>query len=204
SDVPSAAAGVFTVNRVCAAPISYGASRLPAMGIRAIVANSGNANALTGARGAIDERAVAAAAAEALQVAPEDVLTASTGAIGAPLPVDRIRAAMPALAAALGADVMPAAEAIRTTDLKTKVAARTIELDGRPVQLVAICKGSGMIHPQMATMLCFVATDAAVSPAVLPATLVAAGEESFNTISVARDMGANDCVIALARARARC
>src|SRR5205814_4673495 len=82
SDVPCASAGVFTVNRVCAAPVSYGASRLPAMGIRAIVANSGNANALVGARGAVDERAVAAAAAEALALAPEEVLTASTGAIG--------------------------------------------------------------------------------------------------------------------------
>jgi len=201
SDTPCAAAGVFTVNRVCAAPVSYGASRLPAMGIRAIVANSGNANALTGPRGAVDERAVAAAAAAALGVAPEDVLTASTGAIGAPLPVERMRAAMPALAAALGGDVLAAAEAIRTTDLTTKLAARTIDIDGRPVQIVALAKGSGMIHPQMATMLCFIATDAAVSPALLQATLARAVEDSFNTITVDGDMSTNDCVIALANGR---
>ena len=201
SETPCAAAGVFTVNRVCAAPISYGASRLPAMGIRAIVANSGNANALTGPRGAIDERAVAAAAAAALGVAPEDVLTASTGVIGSPLPVERMRAAMPALAAALGGDPLPAAEAIRTTDLVTKLAARTIVFDGRPVQIVAIAKGSGMIHPQMATMLCFIATDAVISPALLQVTLAGAVEDTFNTITVDGDMSTNDCVIALANGR---
>ena len=201
SDTPCAAAGVFTVNRMCAAPVSYGAGRLPTMGIRAIVANSGNANALTGPRGAVDDRAVAAAAAEALRVPPEDVLTASTGAIGSPLPVERMRAAMPALVAALGGDPLPAAEAIRTTDLTTKVAARTIELDGRPVQVVAIAKGSGMIHPQLVTMLGFIATDAAISPALLQATLARAVEDSFNTITVDGDMSTNDCVIALANGR---
>ena len=202
SETPCAAAGVFTVNRMRAAPTNYAADRLPTMGIRAIVANSGNANALTGPRGAIDERAVAVAAAEALRVAPDEILTASTGAIGSALPVERMRAAMPALVAALAADPLPAAEAIRTTDLRTKLAARTIELDGRPVRLVAIAKGSGMIHPQMATMLCFIATDAAISPAVLQAALARAVEESFHTITVDGDMSTNDCVIALANGRA--
>ena len=122
SEVPCAAAGVFTVNRMRAAPVEYAAGRLPAMGIRAVVANSGNANAITGPRGATDERAVAAAAAEALKVTADEVLTASTGAIGSPLPVERMRAAMPALASSLGSDPRPAAEAIRTTDLRTKLA----------------------------------------------------------------------------------
>jgi len=201
SEVPCAAAGVFTVNRMRAAPVEYAAGRLPAMGIRAIVANSGNANAITGPRAAIDERDVAMAAAAALQVAPDEVLTASTGAIGSPLPVERMCAAMPALASSLGSEPLPAAEAIRTTDLRTKMAARTIELDGRPVQIVAICKGSGMIHPEMATMLCFIATDASVSPGVLQATLIGAVEDSFNAITVDGDMSTNDCVIALANGR---
>jgi len=201
SEVPCAAAGVFTVNRMRAAPVEYAAGRLPAMGIRAVVANSGNANAITGPRGATDERAVAAAAAEALKVTADEVLTASTGAIGSPLPVERMRAAMPALASSLGSDPRPAAEAIRTTDLRTKLASRTIELDGRPVELVAICKGSGMIHPQMATMLCFIATDASISPGVLQAALAWAVEDSFNAITVDGDMSTNDCVIALANGR---
>jgi acetylglutamate kinase len=201
SDTACAAAGVFTVNRMRAAPVDYAAARLPAMGIRAIVANSGNANALTGPRGAVDERAVAMAAASALRVAPEDVLTASTGAIGSPLPVDRIAAAMPALLASAGSDATPAAEAIRTTDLRTKLVARTIEIGGRAVQLVAMAKGSGMIHPQMATMFCFVATDATISPTVLQAALVRAVDDSFNTITVDGDMSTNDCVIALANGR---
>jgi acetylglutamate kinase len=201
SETPCAAAGVFTVNRMRAAPVEYAAGRLPAMGIRAIVANSGNANAITGPRAAIDERDVAMAAAAALDVTPDEVLTASTGAIGVPLPVERMCAAMPALASSLGTEPLPAAEAIRTTDLRTKMAARTIDLDGTPVQIVAICKGSGMIHPEMATMLCFIATDASVSPGVLQASLIAAVEDSFNAITVDGDMSTNDCVIALANGR---
>jgi acetylglutamate kinase len=201
SDTPCAAAGVFTVNRVAAAPVRYAASRLPAMGIRAIVANAGNANALTGRRDAEDERAMAAAAAAALGVAADDVLTASTGAIGIPLPVDKIRAAAPALVASLGAALTPTAEAIRTTDLTTKLGVRAIQVGGRPVNLAIVCKGSGMIHPQMATMLCFITTDAAISPAVLQAALADAVEESFNTITVDGDMSTNDCVIALANGR---
>jgi acetylglutamate kinase len=201
SDVPCSAAGVFTVNRVCAPAVRYGAGRLPAAGIRAIIANSGNANALTGPRGADDDRAMAAAAAAALGVAAADVLTASTGAIGTPLPVDRIAAAVPALVASLGEDVAPAAQAIRTTDLRAKLAARTIEVGGQIVKLAAIAKGSGMIHPQMATMFCFVTTDATIAPTVLQAALADAVEDSFNMITVDGDMSTNDCVIALANGR---
>ena len=202
SDTACAAAGVFTVNRMRAAPCDFGAGRLPAKDIRAIVANSGNANAIVGPRGAADERAVATAVAAALDIDAGAVLTASTGAIGAPLPVDRIAAAVPALVAALGDDAMPAAEAIRTTDLRTKAAFREFEIGGKAVKFAAIAKGSGMIHPQMATMLCFITTDATVAPAVLQAALVEAVEETFNTITVDGDMSTNDTVIALANGRA--
>jgi acetylglutamate kinase len=202
SDTACAAAGVFTVNRMRAAPCDFGAGRLPAKDIRAIVANSGNANAIVGPRGAADERAVAKAVAGALGVDAGAVLTASTGAIGAPLPVDRIAAAVPALVAALGDDAIPAAEAIRTTDLRTKAAFREFEIGGKAVKFAAIAKGSGMIHPQMATMLCFITTDATVAPAVLQAALAEAVEETFNTITVDGDMSTNDTVIALANGRA--
>jgi glutamate N-acetyltransferase / amino-acid N-acetyltransferase/acetylglutamate kinase len=201
SEAPCAAAGTFTVNRMRAAPCDFGAGRLPASGIRAIVANSGNANAIVGPRGAVDERAVARAVAEGLGIEAEAVLTASTGAIGVPLPVDRIAAAVPALVAALGDDPIPAAEAIRTTDLRTKVAFREIDIGGKAVKFAAIAKGSGMIHPQMATMLCFITSDATVAPAVLQAALAEAVEETFNTITVDGDMSTNDAVIALANGR---
>jgi len=198
SDAPCSAAGVFTVNKMCAAPVTWGAARLPALGPRVVVANSGNANALTGPLGAADERAVAGAVAAALDMSADDVLTASTGAIGTRMPVDRIRAAVPALVASLGDDLSGAADAIRTTDLRTKLGFREIVIGGKPVRLAAICKGSGMIHPQMATMLCFVTTDAAIAPVTLQASLTAATEETFNTITVDGDMSTNDAVIVLA------
>ncbi len=198
SEIPCAAAGVLTVNKMSAAPVRYTATRLPGNGIRAIVANSGNANALTGPVGAADERAVATAVAKALGVDADAVLTASTGGIGIRLPAERIAAAAPALIAALGDDVAAAAEAIRTTDLRTKLAFREIELSGKAVRFAAIAKGSGMIHPQMATMLCFITTDARVAPETLQRALVAAVDETFNTITVDGDMSTNDTVIALA------
>ncbi len=198
SDRPCAAAGVFTVNRVCAAPVRYAAGRLPAENIRAIVANSGNANALTGPLGAADERAMATSVARALGVEADQVLTASTGAIGVRLPVERIDAAAPALVAALGDDVAGAAEAIRTTDLRSKLVFREIDLGGKSVRFAAVAKGSGMIHPQLATMLCFIATDARIAPGTLQLALAAAADETFNTITVDGDMSTNDAVIALA------
>lgn len=202
SETPAAAAGVVTLNRMCAAAIKHAAARLPAAGIRAIVANSGNANALTGVVGAADDRAMAAAVAKAIGCGGDDVLTASTGAIGVRLPVERITAAVPALVAALGDEVIPAAEAIRTTDLRTKVAFREVDIGGRVVRFAAIAKGSGMIHPQMATMFCFITTDANVGPQTLQAALAPAVDETFNTITVDGDMSTNDCVFALANGAA--
>jgi acetylglutamate kinase len=201
SEVPASTAGVFTVNKLCAAPVAYASGRLPTGSVRAIVANSGNANAMTGPVGAEDERAMAGAVASALGISAVDVLTASTGSIGPRLPVARIQAAAPELAAALGASpeaFTAAAEAIRTTDLTTKTATREIVLGGRPVVVAAIAKGSGMIHPQMATMLCFITTDASIAPPALQAALQNAVDDSFNTITVDGDMSTNDSVIALA------
>jgi acetylglutamate kinase len=202
SESPASAAGVFTVNRMRAAPVNRAAGLLPAAGVRAIVANSGNANALTGVAGIADDRAMAEAVGKALGVGAEAVLTASTGAIGARLPIERITAAVPALVAALGDDVGAAAEAIRTTDLRTKVAFREFDIGGKTARFAAIAKGSGMIHPQMATMFCFIATDAKVAPETLQAALGPAVEETFNTITVDGDMSTNDCVIALANGAA--
>jgi acetylglutamate kinase len=204
SEVPAAAAGVFTVNRLCAAPVRYAAAHLPTGSLRAVVVNSGNANALTGPAGPEDERAMAEATARALGISAVDVLTASTGSIGPRLPLDKIRAAAPALVAALGSDVAAfdaAAEAIRTTDLVAKAAFRVLTVAGKPVTIAAMCKGSGMIHPQMATMLCFITTDAVISPAALQSALEAAVDESFNTITVDGDMSTNDAVVALANGR---
>jgi acetylglutamate kinase len=201
SEVPAVAAGVFTTNRLCAAPVRHGAGHLPSDSMRAIAVNSGNANAMTGPRGMEDERAVAGAVAAALGISAVDVLTASTGSIGLPLPVEKVRAAVPDLVAALTsteAGFMAAAEAIRTTDLTNKVGTRELELGGKPVTIAAFAKGSGMIHPQMATMLGFIVTDASLSPAALQSALQLATDESFNTITVDGDMSTNDCVIALA------
>ncbi len=198
SETPCAAAGSFTINRMRAAPVDYAAGRLPAAGIRAIVANSGNANAIVGPGGATDERTVAKAVAKALGAKPDEVLTASTGAIGVRLPADRIAAAVPRLVAALGDDVVGAAEAIRTTDTRTKLVFREIDVGGKTVRLAAIAKGSGMIHPQMATMLCFITTDAQIAPVALQTALASAVEDTFNTVTVDGDMSTNDCVIALA------
>lgn len=205
SEIPAVTAGVFTVNRLCAAPVRHGMNALPSDAMRAIVANSGNANAMTGAAGAEDERAMAGAVAAALGVTAIEVLTASTGGIGIRLPVHKIADAAPALVEALGEDeaaFRAAANAIRTTDLTTKLGTRELQVGGKTVTIAAICKGSGMIHPQMATMLCFVVTDASVSPATLQTALQSAVDESFNTITVDGDMSTNDAVIAMANGRA--
>jgi acetylglutamate kinase len=198
SDRPCAAAGAFTVNKMSAWPVRHAAARLPSADMRAIAANSGNANALTGPVGADDERAIAAAVAKALGVDAGAVLTASTGAIGVRLPVERLVGAAPALVTTLGDDVVGAAEAIRTTDTRTKLAVREIDIGGKTVRLTAIAKGSGMIHPNMATMFCFVATDARIAPKALQRAVLDASEAHFNTITVDGDMSTNDCVIALA------
>jgi acetylglutamate kinase len=198
SDVPAAAAGVFTVNRAAAAPVLDARDRVPAEGMRAIVGNAGNANALTGPAGLADVAAVRAAAAQALGVQKRAILTASTGVIGQRLPVHKIEAALPQAVEQLGDHAELAAEALMTTDMRPKMTAREVVLGGKTATLTAICKGSGMIAPQMATALCFVATDAAVKPEVLQETLRRAVRNTFHMVTVDGDMSTNDTVYVLA------
>ena len=198
SDVPAAAAGVFTVSKAAAAPVLDARPRVPAEGVRAIVANSGNANALTGPAGLEDVQAIRAAAAQALGIQKRAVLTASTGVIGARLPAQKIVDALPALAAQLGDHAEQAAEAILTSDTRTKMASREVTIGGKNATVAALCKGSGMIAPQLATVLCFVVTDAAVTPKVLSEALARAVDETFHMVNVDGDMSTNDTVYALA------
>ncbi|MFL5299344.1 MAG: bifunctional glutamate N-acetyltransferase/amino-acid acetyltransferase ArgJ [Anaeromyxobacteraceae bacterium] len=198
SDVPAAAAGVFTTNKACAAPILDARPRVPAEGMRAVLANSGNANALTGPRGVEDVQALRAGLAQALGIQKRAVLTASTGVIGQRLPVAKMLAAMPALVEALGDHAENAAEAIMTTDTRPKMTAREVVVGGKTATLAAVCKGSGMIAPQLATVLCVVVTDAAVTPKTLQEALARAVSRTFNMVNVDGDMSTNDCVLALA------
>ena len=197
SAAPCTAAGVFTTNQVIAAPCVVTRQHVARGPLRAIVANSGNANACTGSQGERDAIAMAAAAAAVLGVSPYEVAVASTGVIGVPLPVDRITGAVRRIE--LSADGWdPASRAIMTTDTRPKVAEREVALSSGTVRVGGIAKGAGMIHPNMATLLAFVTTDAAAEAGVLQATLRAAADSSFNTISVDGDTSTNDTLLLLA------
>ncbi len=201
SDGPAAAAGVFTRNRFAAASVVWNKQRLPADGLRAVVANAGNANACTGQQGVRDVRATAELTAELVGCAPEAVCVASTGIIGHPLPMERLTEGVRAAAAALSSEAEAArlaARAIMTTDTHPKSAAVRAEIGGVPFSVGGIAKGSGMIAPNMATMLCFVTTDAAVPPLHLQAALREAADRTFNRITVDGDSSTNDCIIVLA------
>jgi acetylglutamate kinase len=198
SAAPAAAAGCFTRSETRAASVRRGERLLPCGGVRAIVAASGNANAMTGPRAEQHDEAVARAIAAAIDVPPETVLTAATGVIGVPFPVEKVEAAAPRLVEALGSEPRPAAEAILTTDTVTKLASRELYLAGKRVRVLGVGKGSGMVHPNMATVLGFVLTDADVKPSVLAELLTSAVDESFNQLSVDHDTSTNDAVIALA------
>ena len=202
SDVPASAAGVFTTNRVQAAPVRYTRRAVAAGRAQAVVVNSGNANACTGEPGLADAAEMALLSAEALGLDRELVLVASTGVIGVPLPMEAIRRGIPMAAAALEADGTAAAEAIRTTDNFSKTAACRLEIGGVEVTIGGMAKGAGMIHPNLATTLCFLTTDAALPPAVLRGALQRAVAESFNSITVDGDTSTNDTVLLLANGRA--
>jgi acetylglutamate kinase len=202
SDTPCAAAGRFTTNLAAAAPVIDARARVPASGIRAVVVNSGNANALTGPGGRADVVAIREAFGTALGIAADAVLTASTGVIGARLPAGKVIAAAGTLVAALSPAPEPAAEAIITTDTRTKLASRSLTLGGRAVTISAIAKGSGMIAPQLATMIAVITTDAAITPAMLDRALGVAIEPSFHCLVVDGDTSTNDTVLALANGRA--
>jgi len=198
SDHPAAAAGVFTVNKACAAPVLDARPRVPAEGMRAVIANSGNANALTGPGGVDDVGVVRGAVADVLGIQKRAVLAASTGVIGARLPTMKILAALPALAEQLGDHPDLAAEAIMTTDTRPKMAAREVSLGGKQAVISCIAKGSGMLAPQLATAIALVTTDAAITPRALQEALSRAVRNTFNMLTVDGDMSTNDTVLALA------
>ena len=203
ADGPVAAAGVFTKNRVKAAPVLLCQRRVRSGQARAILINSGNANACTGTRGREDARHLTREAARLLAIPEAAVLPASTGVIGQPLPVDRIQAALPGLMARLRPEGLPeVAEAIMTTDTRPKTAFLQEKLWGQKVTLAGLAKGAGMIHPDMATLLSFVLTDAAISAPVLKELLRQAVPRSFNRISIDGDTSTNDTVLLLASGRA--
>lgn len=191
-------AAVFTRNAFCAAPVTLARRHLATAAPRYLLINSGNANAGTGPRGLADARASCAALAEQAGCRAEEVLPFSTGVIGEPLPVDRLSAALPAALAALDGRAWPlAARAIMTTDTKPKLVSKTLVVGGQMATLTGIAKGAGMIRPDMATMLAFLATDLAVNRDLLQASLTAAVADSFNAITVDGDTSTNDaCVLA--------
>ena len=201
ADAPAATAAVFTGNRVKAAPVLLSVANLKAARgrIRGVVVNSGNANACTGRAGAIHARAMGAAAATAIGARPHELLVCSTGVIGQPLPIDRVVAGTRAAGQALRAEgFADFAAAILTTDRGPKVATRTVKIGRASIALVGCTKGAGMIAPNMATTLTFVATDAAIAPAALARLTRAAVAPTFNAIAVDGDTSTNDTLAVLA------
>ena len=206
SSTPCAAAGVFTTNLVKAAPVKWDKEIVTTSPyVQAVVVNSGIANACTGAEGLGYCADTAAETAAALNIPKTAVLVASTGVIGKQLPIDKIKSGVTALSKVLGSsreDAKLASEAIMTTDTKSKEVACTVELSGKQVTVAGMCKGSGMIHPNMCTMLCFVTTDAAISHELLQKALSEDVVDTFNMISVDGDTSTNDTVLVMANGQA--
>lgn len=199
----SRVAGVFTQNRFCAAPVTVCREHLTRGDVRALVINTGNANAGTGDEGLDRARRTCAAAADLFAVDAAQVLPFSTGVILEPLPVDKILPALPAAHADLAAaHWSEAAAAIMTTDIVAKGASRQLQIDGRTITVTGIAKGSGMIHPNMATMLGFVATDAAIAPALMQRMVREVADVSFNCVTVDGDTSTNDSFILIATGQA--
>ena len=200
--------GVFTLNRFCAAPVQLSRDHLKAnqpggQGIRALVINTGNANAGTGEDGLIRARQTCIALARHLNLAPEQILPFSTGVIMETLPMKRIEAGLPAALANLKADNWAvAAEGIMTTDTLPKAASRQVVIQGRTVTITGISKGAGMIKPNMATMLGFVATDAVIAPRLMDELVRETADRSFNRITIDGDTSTNDSFIVIATNKA--
>ncbi|HSV36884.1 MAG TPA: bifunctional glutamate N-acetyltransferase/amino-acid acetyltransferase ArgJ [Ramlibacter sp.] len=202
-DEGSSVAGVFTQNRFCAAPVQVCREHLARGDIRAMVINTGNANAGTGEDGLVRARTTCIALARKLELAPEQVLPFSTGVIMEPLPVDRIEAGLPAaIADAKPDNWLRAAEGIMTTDTVPKAFSRQVVIDGAAISITGISKGAGMIRPNMATMLGFMATDAQVAPAVMHELALALAEGSFNRVTVDGDTSTNDSFVVIATNKA--
>ncbi len=199
ADKPVECAGVFTTNKVVAAPVRITESRMRQGLCQAILVNSGNANACTGDQGLRDARRCGDLVAETLDLAPELVAVSSTGVIGVPLPMHCFEEHVPSLCRMLSHDQFDGvAKAMMTTDAFPKMCGRTINIDGQEVRLLGLAKGAGMIHPDMATMLAFVVTDAVLADGLLDAALRQSVNASFNRITVDRDTSTNDMVLLLA------
>ncbi len=199
SEVSTNVAGVFTRNLVQAAPVLLDRQRITAGVCRALIVNSGNANCCTGDQGVQAAMRMAKSAADGLDVSEDEVLVASTGVIGEPLPIEKIEIAVPGLIDTMhGEGILDLAEAIMTTDTVPKVISRRGELDGKTFTVTGVAKGAGMIRPDMATMLCFVMTDIQASPGMLKQMLVASVNRSLNRITVDGDTSTNDTALLMA------
>lgn len=205
SETPAVAAGVYTQNLVFAAPVALDRQRTPSDAIRAVIVNSGNANACTGQRGLNDANRMAELVETALDAPDESALVMSTGIIGVFLPMEKIEKGINLLVDKLGSTpehLDAAAQGIMTTDTVKKIASRSVQIGGKEVRLAGIAKGSGMIGPNMATMLGLIMTDANLTPETAQAALRQATEDSFNCISVEGHMSTNDTVLLLASGKA--
>lgn len=201
SDVPASAAGVFTQNKVCGAPVIVSRNRVPASDVRAVVINSGNSNAATGAAGIQNAEAMTSALAHGLKCPPAAVLVCSTGVIGVPLPMDRILSGIPIGVAQLSSSddaLFQAATAIMTTDTFAKLAAKNVFLENGSVRITGVAKGAAMIAPHMATMLSVIMTDAALSPEQCQGILRHSVARTFNCISVDGHTSTSDTVFLIA------
>ena len=199
SETPAKVAGVFTRNQIKAAPVLLDMQRITSGTCQAVIVNSGNANCCTGAKGMQDAISMARWTAAKLGIPEEQVLVASTGVIGEPLAVEKVRTALPDLINTLdAAGVSLLAEAIMTTDTVPKVVTRKGQLGDTAFTVTAVAKGSGMIRPDMATMLCFVMTDIAAEPALLKEMLLASTDRSLNRITVDGDTSTNDTTLLMA------
>ena len=199
SETPAKVAGVFTRNQIKAAPVLLDMQRITSGTCQAVIVNSGNANCCTGAKGMQDAISMARWTAAKLGIPQEQVLVASTGVIGEPLAVEKVRTALPDLINTLDADgISLLAEAIMTTDTVPKVVTRKGQLGSTAFAVTGVAKGSGMIRPDMATMLCFVMTDIAAEPALLKEMLLASTDRSLNRITVDGDTSTNDTMLLMA------
>ena len=203
AEEPASVAAVFTRSTVVGAPVEVSREHLRLGSTRAVFVNSGCSNVAMGARGVRDARAMARLAARSIGCDEQQVLVASTGVIGEPLPLDRIRAALPRLVGALASDGwQTAAEAIRTTDTHAKLASSRFRCGGRWLTITGIAKGSGMIEPNMATMLSFLATDARIATGVLRGLLKRVADQTYNRLTVDGEGSTSDTVVLMASGRA--
>jgi glutamate N-acetyltransferase/amino-acid N-acetyltransferase len=202
SEAPTVGWAVYTQNEVCAAPVRLSSSYLKSHPPRAIIVNSGNANACTGHQGMLDARTMADSTANSLGILRREVQVCSTGIIGVPLPMDCIEREIAPLGQSLKADGDDIARAVMTSDTQPKSVAVEFKIGRKKVRIGAVAKGAGMINPHMATMLCFVTTDANISQAEVKAATNEAVAQSFNRISVDGDMSTNDTVIVMANGQA--